>query len=138
MASAKIVWDDRKMSVNIEEIDTQHQALVRLINNMADTVTAGQSRRVFEKQLSDFMRYIELHFSDEETYFTLYDYPEASAHRGHHKAFFKQVSALKNEFHSKETELSRVLLNFIKDWLVHHIVSIDKKYSKFFNDQGLQ
>jgi len=138
MTSTKIVWDDRKMSVNIGEIDTQHRALVRLINNVSDTAASGLGSRVFEKQLADFMRYIELHFSDEETFLNLYGYPEATAHRLQHKAFLTQVAALKNEFHSRESDLDKKSLGFIRNWLVHHIVSSDKQYSRFLNDQGVR
>jgi hemerythrin len=138
MTSTLIQWDDRKMSVNIEEIDRQHKALVGLINNLFDVVKAGRSNEIFEKLISDLIRYTEFHFSDEENYFKQYNYPEAKAHMLQHKEFIDKVSLFKKDFDSGKTGLTRKVLDFLRDWLVEHIMGTDKKYSKFFNDLGLR
>jgi len=29
------------------------------------------------------------------------------------------------------------VMNFLKDWLSHHILSVDKKYAPFLNEKGI-
>lgn len=138
MAGVLIQWDDRKMGVNIAEIDKQHQALVRLINNLFEAVKAGRSNEIFQKLIMDLIRYTELHFSEEEAYFKQYQYPETKAHMLKHQEFIQKIHAFQRDFQAGKTGLTRQVLDFLRDWLVDHIMATDKKYSKFLNDQGVR
>jgi hemerythrin len=41
-------------------------------------------------------------------------------------------------FEKGEVTLSKDLMEFLKEWLVEHIMGTDKKgYGKFFNDKGI-
>lgn len=133
----KIEWNDATMSVGVQEIDAQHKALVNLINNLFDAVKEGKGTAIFEKLISDLMKYTQIHFTTEERLFDQYNYPEKVSHTATHKAFVDRVASFKKDFDSGKTGLTTGVLSFLRDWLVKHIMSEDRKYMSFFQAKGL-
>ncbi|MHB8809516.1 MAG: bacteriohemerythrin [Desulfobulbaceae bacterium] len=134
---ALIEWSEN-LSVNVAEIDKQHQKLIALINELADSMRQGQGRKVVGKIISGLQAYTEIHFKAEENYFRQFGYPDAARHIQEHEAFVAKVTEFNNGFERGALSLSVDLLNFLSDWLRHHIKGEDKKYSSFFNAKGLQ
>ena len=114
---ALIKWND-SFSVNVAEIDQQHQKLVSMINGL--------------------ISYTATHFKTEERYFTQFGYPETDSHKKEHAAFVQKVSDFKDGFEEGKLSLSIEVMNFLSDWLQNHIKGTDKKYSQFFNEKGLR
>ncbi len=138
MATGKIVWDDGKMSVKISEIDKQHKALVNLINNLFDAIKDGKSNQIFDKLITDLIKYTEFHFATEEKYFTQFAYPETKAHKGKHHEFIDTVMRFKKEFDSGKTGLTVGVLDFLRDWLTKHILGDDQRYSAYLTSKGMK
>ena len=138
MAVRFIQWDEAKMSVNIEEIDKQHQALLDLISNLATAVKTGRSNRIFDNLMTDLLRYAELHFAAEEDYFREYQYPEAAGHQIKHKEFINKIQGTIRDLHSGKSDRIEKVPDFLRGWLVDHIMGMDKDYSYFFNQRGLR
>ena len=134
---ALIQWDD-SLSVNIVEIDKQHQKLIALINELGDAMSLGQGRTVVGKIISALLEYTETHFKAEERYFTVFGYPEATGHKKEHAKFIAKVSEFKERVEKGQLALSIDVMNFLSDWLRHHIKGVDKKYTAFFNEKGLK
>ncbi|KJU82799.1 hemerythrin-like, metal-binding domain protein, partial [Candidatus Magnetobacterium bavaricum] len=60
-----IVWNDN-IGLGIREIDDQHKALIDIINNLFDAMSAKRANEILSgifKELIDYTRY---HFSAEE------------------------------------------------------------------------
>ena len=57
-----IQWDG-SLSVNIAEIDSQHQRLVKMINELNDAMRVGKSRDVLGKIVTGLIAYVRVHFS---------------------------------------------------------------------------
>lgn len=130
-------WKD-EMSVNVKEIDLQHQALVNLMNGLYDAMKAGKGNTIIGKLIADLLKYTEVHFSAEEKYFEMHSYPETDIHKAEHKKFIDQALAVQQDFNDGKIGLSLSVMNFLKKWLSEHIMGTDKKYAQFFNDKGLQ
>lgn len=128
-------WDS-DFSVNVAEIDQQHQKLVGMLNEFYGHVgkNAGQAFRTLLDSLVDYTQY---HFSTEENYFRKFSYPEAANHTEEHRQFTEKVLDVKNRLNQKKLVLSLEITTFLKDWLTHHIKVNDKAYSGFFNKNGL-
>ena len=62
---ALMVWDN-SFSVNVKEIDAQHQKLIALINDLHDAMKTGKAKDVLGKILSDLTDYTVYHFGNEE------------------------------------------------------------------------
>lgn len=133
---ALIQWSSR-LSVNVKIIDTQHEKLVKLINDLNDAMAAGKGKDVVGKIISELVDYTVYHFSTEEKYFEQFGYPEITQHKSEHKKFTDEASHFKQEFDAGRIGLSVKVMSFLSDWLTNHIMGTDKKYSSFFNSHGL-
>ena len=124
-------------SVNVKEIDDQHQYLVSLINNLYIAMRGGQDKDALEKLINQLVIYAAMHFAKEEDYFDRLGYPEAESHKQEHAAFEAKVTEFEDDFKSGKQDMSIDVMNFLCNWLVGHIKGSDKKYGPFLNDRGV-
>jgi len=134
---ALITWND-SMSVNVEEIDKQHQKLVQIINDLHDAMREGKEKEVLGNILTRLIDYTSYHFSTEEKYFDKFGYPDSDPHKKEHRDLLEQVFEFRKAFDEGKALLTIELMNFLKDWLTHHMQGSDKKYGHFFNERGLK
>jgi len=134
---ALITWTDA-LSVNIKEIDTQHQRLFELMNKLHEAMKIGKGNDVLGGILGDLVKYTVVHFSNEESYLKRYDYPEYVQHKKIHDDLTQKAKALKASFDQGKQTISIDVLTFLKDWLNNHILKTDKRYSTFLNGKGLK
>ena len=130
-------WDN-SFSVNVTEIDKQHQKLVALINDLNDAMKQGRGKDALAKIIGELFTYAGDHFATEEKYFDKFGYPSTASHKLEHADFVKRVSEFKNGFDSGQLALTIEVMYFLKDWLKNHIQGTDKKYGPFFNEKGLR
>ena len=134
---ALITWND-SLSVNVAEIDRQHKKLIDMINELNDAMKVGKGKEVLGKIVSGLVSYTVTHFKTEERYFDQLGYPETDSHKKEHVAFVEKVTDLKNKFETRNLLLTIEVMDFLSDWLRGHIMGTDKKYSGFFNENGLK
>ena len=132
---ALIKWDE-SFSVNVREIDQQHQKLVDMINEFYGHV-GKDSGQAFRSLLKSLVEYTQYHFATEERYFAKFAYPDSKTHTDVHRQFTEKVLDVKNRLESGKIVLSIEITTFLKDWLTTHIKGSDKAYGKYFNDHGL-
>ncbi len=133
---ALITWNEG-LSVNIKKIDDEHKVLIELINELHDAMMKGKSKEILESIISQLIEYTKKHFATEETYFEKYNYPDADSHIIQHEKFVEKVKDFQEKHNSGSAFLSIEIMEFLKNWLTNHIIGTDKKYSDFFNAQGL-
>jgi hemerythrin len=132
-----ITWDE-SLSVNVAEIDRQHQKLVAMINELHDAMKSGKGKDVMGRIISGLISYTDSHFKVEEKYFAQFKYPDTAAHMREHAAFVKKVTEFQSDFEGGRLTVSIDTLYFLRDWLQGHIKGTDKKYSAFFHENGLR
>ena len=79
-----------------------------------------------------------MHFQKEEFFFQRFNFQGSADHIREHNDFTEKVAFLKADLKSGKITLSLELLNFLKDWIDHHILVIDKQYSECFRKNGLR
>jgi hemerythrin len=134
---ALIQWN-ANLSVNITEIDLQHQRLVAMINELNDAMAKGRGRDVLGQILAGLASYTATHFATEEKYFDRYGYPASAAHKQEHRDFTAKVLEFKQGFDEGRFGLSVSVMNFLGDWLRHHIKGSDMNYGPFLNAKGVK
>ena len=117
-------------SVGIPEIDTQHQGLIRLINELHASMASGQGKQVLEKILDDLVRYTEIHFTCEEDMMRRKGFSRLAAHHSVHEKLTAQVIELRNKYRASKLTLSIEVLQFLKEWLGNHIMIHDQAYAR--------
>jgi hemerythrin-like metal-binding protein len=126
-------WSD-SYSVNSPEIDTQHKKLFDLINNLHDAMIRGKGKEVVGQILDGLIDYTRVHFADEEKMLEAINYPDLPAHLVEHDAFIRKVFQLQTDYRSGKQALTLPVMDFLKNWLLNHILKTDKKYMPFVTE----
>jgi hemerythrin-like metal-binding protein len=131
-------WSN-KLSVGVDSIDTQHKKLVSMINELFDAMKAGRGKEKMEKTLDGLIIYTASHFSYEENLFAKTAYPDAAKHKKEHDDLTKKVLDIQKRMKSGVSfALSMEVLEFLKGWLVNHILGSDKKYGPHLISKGVK
>jgi hemerythrin len=110
---AFMVWDD-SFSVNVREIDLQHQKLVGMLNEFYAHVGKEDSGKALRTLLDSLVAYTQYHFSTEETYFKLFSYPDAGNHAEAHQKFTEKVLDVRNRLNEGKFVISFEITTFLK------------------------
>ena len=125
-------WKDEYI-VGQFEIDSQHKRLFELADQLHAAMTTGKGKEVLNKTLGDLIDYTKRHFAAEEKLMQTFKYPDYLAHKALHDKLTAQVVEFQKEFVSGKAPVTIQLLQFLKDWLKHHIGETDRKIAIFLN-----
>jgi hemerythrin len=116
-------------SVGINSIDAQHQNLFAMGRELHTAMSNGQGKASLAKILDRLVQYTRVHFAHEERLMRLADYPDLAAHTAEHTALTNKVLQFQKDFEAGRAAMTVQLLQFLKDWLHHHIKGSDQKYT---------
>ncbi|MFW9768908.1 MAG: bacteriohemerythrin [Candidatus Thorarchaeota archaeon] len=135
----EIKWDD-SLSVHVELIDEQHKMLIQRIRDLSDAVNSSRGATEIGKTLGFMIDYTEFHFSTEEKHMKELGYPGFDVHRGQHDDFKSTLNEMVMEFEEDgaTAQLSEWVNQYLINWLVNHIKSIDTKLAVFLQDKGFE
>ena len=122
-------WKE-KYSVKVKSIDEQHKELVRLINELNNAMLYEKGRNIIGKIIEGLVSYTVYHFDYEEKLMKQCNYPDFDNHKKFHVSLVNTIKEFKRDFDSGEKELSKDVMEFLKSWLVEHIMGTDQKYSQ--------
>jgi hemerythrin len=134
---AFINWDD-SYSVGIAHLDDQHKGLISLLNELNDKMRLGKGKEITGIIIQKLIEYAGMHFSSEERLFDEHGYQGSIDHRKEHRAFVEKVLAFQKDLQSDKLFLSIEIMNFLKEWLINHILRTDKNYGPFLNSKGIK
>ena len=118
-------------SVGIKEIDNQHKGLVILINELFTLIMDGKATESLNEILGHLTDYTKMHFSVEEILMRKSAYPRLDEHKIEHVKFVEKLESLKSDCDSKKATVTLEILNFLKHWIVNHILVSDMQYVPF-------
>lgn len=123
-------WDD-EYNMGIQKIDKEHKHLVRLLNQLYEDMYAGKGRDALEEVLASLILYTQTHFANEESLMIAHGYPEYMEHRDVHKKMTDKVLEMQKKFQNNKLSSPVQISNFLKNWLLKHIMGTDKKFADF-------
>jgi len=131
-------WSDR-LSVKIPSIDRQHKVLIGIINELHQVLEKNKETSSSMRAILGKLRnYTRIHFIYEELIFKRLDYPEIEQHFAAHKNLVDNVELLYEKVKIGEMVLPENLMDFLKNWLNHHILEEDMAYSTFLIENGIK
>ena len=133
---ASLTWND-SYSVNIREIDEQHQRLLTLVGNLHTAMLQGQGKQALGKVLDGVVAYAASHFAAEERLMKTHGYPEYAEHQQIHQRMTQKVLDIQKQYHGGKINITLETMKFLEDWVSKHILGTDKKYGPFLNGQGV-
>jgi hemerythrin len=123
-------WD-KGFELGIEQFDEHHKHLVALLNKTYDDFTCGANHEALEEVLDELADYATYHFSAEETWMGVHEYPDLGRHREEHNRFSGRVAEIRKDFQNGRANLSLEVLTFLRNWLIDHILEKDADYGRF-------
>lgn len=131
-----------ELNLGISELDDQHQAFYLHVVGLRKALTEGIGGR---DKLMKTLRYLDTfvaeHFSAEEQYMRLHNYPGILVHRAEHEAFAKAVAAFKKKALDLEARgevtgfLAVEIEHKLEDWMTGHIRTLDRKMADFIRER---
>jgi hemerythrin len=133
-----VEWNE-KMSVGVSIIDDEHKNLLGMLNELYNAMVSKQSDEALGKVLDGLIAYTVYHFKHEEALFARTRYPAAAEHEKEHADLTKQVLDVQKQYREgASATLSTEVLNFLRKWLLAHILRSDKKYGLHLNANGIR
>jgi len=117
-------WKDEYLT-QVEEIDTQHQRLIDLINEIYDLMRSGRGDEAIAEALGEVVEFTRFHFSTVEKLMADTGYDGREAHSEEHERLLDQIIELRRSVQDGRTVLSMNEMYFLKDWLLSHFQGPD-------------
>ena len=133
-----VLWK-KEYSVNIQEIDEQHNLLIQMINDLLQVIIQKSGQVTVYEVLERLIHYTRTHFEAEEALMRNADFPGYEAHKARHDQFISEVEALERRAkisQGSEQLVGMEMLFKLKDWLVDHIVVMDMDYSRHVQNRS--
>ena len=129
-------WSE-ELSVNIEEIDNQHQDLITLVNDVFTAVEIGKGDEILGEALNELIEFTKIHFATEVRLMKIHGYPDLASHENEHDELKNHVFKLNRRFNDGQSFLTTTVEKFLKDELINHFQKTDMKFGSFLNDKGV-
>ena len=117
-----IIWKD-SYCVGISEIDTQHQKLVLIINNLFDSISKKERTLILEQSLNELINYTLVHFKTEEEEMRNKGFFAYAFHKSEHDSNLYEINSIFKEFeNNKDIKMLKIYFeNNLVNWLLNHI-----------------
>ena len=127
---AFIKWTP-ELSVGIPDIDQQHRRLLEIMSRLHDVILDGGAPKDVSRALEEVVAYAQHHFSFEERMLGGSQYPFLEEHRRKHRAMFAEIEVYQERATDDPAALDLTLMNFLRGWILRHILHTDKRYTPY-------
>lgn len=119
-------------SVHDSTLDQQHQKMFKIINELHDAMFAKKGREIISTTIRELIEYARTHFAEEERQMAAHDFPGLAEHKAAHQALLKVVTDIERRYQQTHESVAGDVIGFlISDWLVKHILGMDKQYAPY-------
>ena len=131
----KIIWNEN-LATGYHNIDFQHKILIGIINDLVEAGKNETEKNLWMDVVLDELRsYTKYHFSNEALLMNKFQYEETQFHSQQHADFIAQLGKFCREFQKDKKSISVDLFDYLKNWLINHIMLEDKKLGQFLIEQ---
>jgi hemerythrin len=132
------LWNDDYL-LGIQIIDEQHKWFVNTLSELEEALTKSvdiQSK--IETIFNKLEAYAQFHFATEEKYFDEFGYEGSTEHKAEHKKFKEKLADIRKQYLTNQLDTAFDLADYLEDWLLNHLATMDKKYVECFHSHGLK
>ncbi|HEX9022495.1 MAG TPA: bacteriohemerythrin [Geobacteraceae bacterium] len=128
----RISWTD-DCSVGVRQLDEHHKHLFELLHSIGLACDRkGQPGNV-EAIIHELADYATYHFAAEERLMDATGYYDSAAHKMEHQRFVRKVADFQRDLSEGRNMRTIELISFLGNWLIHHIMEVDKKLGLYLN-----
>jgi hemerythrin-like metal-binding protein len=130
-----IAWDP-SLATGDAMIDSQHQELYRIVNDLHEACSEGVEQSRVDQVLDELLNYTVMHFGSEEDLMRRYAYPaaEVGPHVQQHNDLRRRVGELLEQKERGELQTAMPVVELVHAWLGGHINITDRKLARFVSE----
>jgi hemerythrin len=132
----EVRWRD-EYSVNIQRIDTHHKNLFVRANTLYNAISQQRTYHDIQEALGFLVDYARFHFHEEEQLMERYQYAEIDEHRVKHRRLMEQAFDMQRRFEDVGTMDGSEIANLLRDWVVGHVLTEDRRFAQVLNARGI-
>lgn len=129
-----IQWSPQ-LSLGVPLIDDQHKQLITIANVLIKAVGRDLNTRVINNVIRRLREYTVFHFSSEEELMEKVHYTYRGEHANEHLQLKQQVKEYQRGIYYKENPRPEEVKEFIKGWLLGHILESDRRLVDYIHEQ---
>jgi hemerythrin-like metal-binding protein len=122
---AFVSWKD-EYGVGVASVDQQHQKLFSLLNALEAHLRGGAPKMDVDRAVAELEKYARFHFADEERVLEVLLTAPSADHQRQHTYFVTEVAKAGLDLGEGKAVDPLELVEFLRDWLVHHILVVDR------------
>lgn len=131
-----MTWTKEQFGTSVTQHDQEHQKIFSLVNALHDSA-AGSDKTLIGSHLDALINYVAEHFGNEEKNMQKINYTGYDSHKQEHDKLVQTCVDLQQNFRAGKAEVTQATTTYIRDWLVHHIPTIDRNYGPIMNGAGI-
>lgn len=113
-------------SIDVPEIDAQHQNLFALGDALTRATVAGEAAPQLHGRLCEMLAASQQHFATEERLMEASGFPARAHHKHQHDCFVQKAIDLAGDFEAGRAAMDSTILPFLGRWMKHHIATEDR------------
>ena len=121
-----IEWNDA-FNLGIEAVDSEHRALVALINALHDSMAAGAGRAHIVDGLAEIYELVAEHFAREEAYMRETRYMAYAEHKEDHEVLLDDLREIMEQVSSDGQYQEARLSDDLQYWFSEHFRTHDAR-----------
>jgi len=124
-------------SVNNSLLDAQHQKMFAIISELHNAMFHKNTQKQMTVAIRQLIEYTGKHFAEEERQMEISGFPGLADHKAAHEKLKQQVIEIEQRFHdAKDNMAGEMFVFLVSDWLVKHILEMDKQYAPYLKKAG--
>lgn len=127
-----ITWLDI-YDTHIHLVDKQHRILVDMINDLDAAKGMENEPKLIGELFFKLVDYTKYHFAQEESLMQKIKYPKINEQINQHKVFISKIVEMLETIKRGDVNISEKMNEFLKNWLIKHILGYDKELGKYYN-----
>jgi len=132
-------------NVGIHIMDEQHLRLIDIANELYHGVLASryafvteeESAEYFKMGMHDAVEYVTHHFATEEELMRAYGWAGFAFHISEHERYARAVLECVKRFEHGNKLAGLEFVQYLRNWLLHHVAITDKDFAAFAKRKGL-
>jgi hemerythrin-like metal-binding protein len=129
-------WRDA-FTVEVPVFDEEHKNILKHINDLNRARHSNAERSEITSILGSLVQTTVDHFAHEEKVFAEFGYEGDKEQKEEHTGLLKDVTEFIDSYRSGEREVDEDFMKFLKNWLIEHILKMDRQYASFFSNKNI-
>lgn len=118
-----------EMSVGRDQLDRDHKGIIKALNELSALREKHDDDKV-QPVLGRLLNYTVSHFGREEAWMREIGFSRLAEHERQHDAFIRKIQFFLGEYRDgRRSMLAAEMAEFLRSWLVEHIMSEDRAYA---------